>query len=1338
MGNQLTGVAPSQILPVEQYLTDIPSLAFEANLGSTRFFKVAKARNKEGLVVVKVFVIHDPSLPLRHYKDQLDNILNELQGANNCLPFERATQSDRAALLFRQYVKDSLYDRISTRPFLNATEKRWIAFQLLCALNQCHMLNVCHGDIKSENVMVTSWNWILLTDFASFKPTYLPEDNPADFSYFFDTSRRRTCYIAPERFVESPWRTADLNRDSTNIDLTANEVKTGDLMPSMDIFSAGCVITELFTEGTSPFDLSQLLAYRAGEYTPNKLAQTIEDVNIRELVIHMMQRDPAVRWTAERYLVDQRGKAFPEYFYTFLRLYCQRFASTPILYADERVNRIKRDLDLIFEHLKVEDGEGNASLVIVISLLTSSIRELRYSDTKLTALQLMMSLSRHVTADIVLDRLVPYMLLLVGDEFPRVRCEAIRTLTQCLSRIRNVPKSDANIFPEYILPYMATLTLDPVTLARGAFAESIAVLADNALRFLEMVQVQTSSPGVEGGDPGHASYDAELRELTEIVQQKVATLLSDPDNLVKQTLMTNGITRLCVFFGQQKANDILLSHMITFLNDKRDWLLRGAFFDSIVGVATCVGWQSSVILKPLLQQGLTDSEEFVIVKTLKAVGALVELGLLLRGTVHELLRDVAPFLVHPNVWIKHGAVGFFAKVARKMLIPDIHCHLLPQLLPFLKEPIVQFDDELILLSSLLDPLPRQLFDNIAKFGQLEALLDHLQKRHQARGFVRHSQQPTYPEPDDQIAPMLRKLVSQGLTVEQEQKAVALANFIVKQQRQRTVTLDQSSEDVGADRPGTVNLARLNRQNICQQINMSTYDASSNRTETIRAARKPPGFTVNSPIQGMNPDWQQMFGAPAERSSQPPGRYGYEKPDATLEQSISASMASSSSTIIVSKSGATERSHDGGQKRSRANCRTSFIELQKKKYHQYVSDKAMTDQLDSSVYEVRSMPPAWKPQGLLVAHLHEHRGAVNRIRVSHDQRYFATCSNDGTVKMWDCRRLEGKSITNRSCYTYGRQGGQIKTLCFCDSSQSLASASDSGAIHVFRTEPNASRISVTQTRNLDVDADGLVVDMTAFDSGSQNVIAYTTVNGLIVGWDIRAQRVAWRLQNSPRLGLVTSFDVHHELSWLVLGTSDGAHICWDMRFQLPVNTVHHPNRSHVRRCLVNQSTASSIVSSVQGNNEIDFWDVETNTRQRALWASKSPVLSTTQSSPHCINGIQLGYAHGRAAFVIAAGNDMRIRFWDLVTPGDSQIVVPGADDTPDPVVYESRLIDGTEVIFEGHTRERAAAPPNPEDAHNGLKPPPVGHLDIITDVSLCHLSQYFIVTASRDGMVKAWK
>ena len=74
----------------------------------------------------------------------------------------------------------------------------------------------------------------------------------------------------------------------------------------------------------------------------------------------------------------------------------------------------------------------------------------------------------------------------------------------------------------------------------------------------------------------------------------------------------------------------------------------------------------------------------------------------------------------------------------------------------------------------------------------------------------------------------------------------------------------------------------------------------------------------------------------------------------------------------------------------------------------------------------------------------------RVRVSDDQTYFATCSNDGTVKMWECSRLDGRSATNRSRYTYSKQGGQIKTITFCDSAQCIAAASDSGAIHVFRS------------------------------------------------------------------------------------------------------------------------------------------------------------------------------------------------------------------------------------------------------------------------------------------------
>ena len=47
------------------------------------------------------------------------------------------------------------------------------------------------------------------------------------------------------------------------------------------LFSFRCVIAELFTEGNAPFDLSQLLAYCSGAYSPDAVLEQIEDEDIK-------------------------------------------------------------------------------------------------------------------------------------------------------------------------------------------------------------------------------------------------------------------------------------------------------------------------------------------------------------------------------------------------------------------------------------------------------------------------------------------------------------------------------------------------------------------------------------------------------------------------------------------------------------------------------------------------------------------------------------------------------------------------------------------------------------------------------------------------------------------------------------------------------------------------------------------------------------------------------------------------------------------------------------------------------------------------------------------------
>ena len=69
-------------------------------------------------------------------------------------------------------------------------------------------------------------------------------------------------------------------------------------------------------------------------------------------------------------------------------------------------------------------------------------------------------------------------------------------------------------------------------------------------------------------------------------------------------------------------------------------------------------------------------------------------------------------------------------------------------------------------------------------------------------------------------------------------------------------------------------------------------------------------------------------------------------------------------------------------------------------------------------------------------------------------------------------------------------------------------------------------------------------------------------------------------------------------------------------------------------------------------------------------------------------------------------------------------------------YRCRLIDGTEVIQETYSKSRAA---NNEDVpRRGPESPAEGHHDIISDVSLCQTSQCFLISCSRDGVVKVWK
>ncbi|KAL5390720.1 hypothetical protein DPSP01_001791 [Paraphaeosphaeria sporulosa] len=827
---------------------DVPELAdlrYEKSLGAARFMKSVRARHKDGLVVARVVMKPYAQFNLDRYVRRLVEERNVLAQVPNALGYHQNLETAVGGYLVRQYIHSSLYDRLSTRPFLEEIEKKWLSFQLLCAVRDCHARAIYHGDIKTENILVTSWNWLYLTDFsASYKPPYLPEDNPADFSFYFDMSGRRTCYLAPERFLGPG----------------AQPEGEGTVTWAMDIFSVGCVIAELFLE--SPiFNLSQLYKYRTGEYDPVHVhLSKIKDKHVRELITHMIQMDPNSRMSAEDYLEHWQGKVFPHYFYGFLQQYMHSITDPssgrkPVTTAnehlgepDDRIEQIYSDFDKISHLLSSSQGNApekpqhsppkpNARLfplcidipnyqhqtsptpslavddgnLIFLTIVVSSLRGTARASARLRGLELLLAFAERLTDEAKLDRVVPYVAQLLTDKFVQVKIAALRTMTQILDMVRVVSPVNAYVFPEYVLPRLerylpdSSTTIDP--LVRMHYAWCIGTLATTAARYLDVIQALRAEGTLPAAVPEaeeeltssvhRNQFDLDRQNLLEAFEKHTKSLLIDSNSSVRRAMLRS-VGELCVFFGSPRANDVVLSHLNTYLNDP-DWMLKCAFFEAIVGVAVFVGSASlEGYILPLMVQALTDPEEFVVEKVIRALSAIAEQGLFQRSKAWELIDIVARLTMHPNIWIREAAAQFIAAVAKCLSVADKHSILINLIRPYLKIIPSEFT-ELRLLDSLKRPLPRLIMDMASNwvtqaqkgvfwapakqqqtfsFGSSEDALPTISGR-ELDLKVLHRMQKT-----DEDEQWIRKLRNAGLTLDDDFKLVALREFIWRVTRRR--------------------------------------------------------------------------------------------------------------------------------------------------------------------------------------------------------------------------------------------------------------------------------------------------------------------------------------------------------------------------------------------------------------------------------------------------------------------------------------------------------------------------------------------------------------------------
>ena len=62
-------------------------------------------------------------------------------------------------------------------------------------------LKIYHGNVRTSNFLLTSYDYLILTDFANYKPPYILEDTEqglAEFRLFYPSSEEK-CTLSPEK-----------------------------------------------------------------------------------------------------------------------------------------------------------------------------------------------------------------------------------------------------------------------------------------------------------------------------------------------------------------------------------------------------------------------------------------------------------------------------------------------------------------------------------------------------------------------------------------------------------------------------------------------------------------------------------------------------------------------------------------------------------------------------------------------------------------------------------------------------------------------------------------------------------------------------------------------------------------------------------------------------------------------------------------------------------------------------------------------------------------------------------------------------------------------------------
>lgn len=1200
---------------------------------------------------------------------------------------------------------------------------------------------------------------------------------------------------------------------------------------------------------------------------------------------------------------------------------------------------------------------ANDAVVLVLSMLCASIRNVRMPRTRLTALWLLVRFARFTTDEVRLERVLPYILKLLTESQQHDAVERACTIKALTELLQMVDGNDGSVFsgekiynqetlhrlfPEFILPAMSGFPMASEPIERLAFAECLPHLAETARRFLEvshaakMIQCarappprpsnirisrsRSSSAGSpliqkyervlsipsvdeEHDSPPIFSFHAALCELQDSFKTLINPMVGRHmaySSMIKQALLQNAV-KLCIFFDGAKNSSYLLPWLFSFLNDS-DWTLRASLFEHIGGVLCFSHFQqhSGSTLEGIMSQMLCDQEEIVVSRVLECILTLISLEnpLFSNQSQLELAKGVAPLLVHPLELLRRRARAVIVGISKHFGVADTHVLLLPELSPFVQTENtfgqVEITDE-VLEAAALEPLSRSAFN------------DALQK------LLRPQTRPMYRWKEDNETPDESRTVSVAGVAHEAHGTTNVPDANPREEAEDSMQKFLLEKKLQWLRPFFRQVSQSIRTHSANKPRQTAEQENYSRA-LVKALD---GHSLHVPAQSSLPASLPLVSTPASASlheadsghpfdSQPEALSPYTQLQRQQQQFQKWDEAQMWH-LLHSEYGIR---WDNKKKPRTTNADSGQIRVEDEHSHvpptaagprksvscvippdQSVRDAAALRRLLQSL-AVPPLPPElgrlwrrksniggddasggadangsgynlagkdtnasgfrddelfspnlskWRPSGALIHHLTEHSQAVSQLVVAQDESFFASGSDDGSVKIWPTNGMIDQVLLSSQATFIPPCRGRITSLCTCQNSRALVVGTSKGNLYIVRVETQqilerkraAAQVTFPFSNGAAKGSknDRWLTSQVAFLSGrdrmqsfcvgdysddavlcaehcnteSQSLILYAGQHSGVNSWDLRCRRAPWRLPTPPEIGCVSciarppinsnSASCATATAWVSAATNRGFLALWDLRYSLMAKLWRHPSRLPVHDLVVaphldptSQSSSRGsgghcpVVLAACGENEVAAWNLE-NGRSRGSWrveknrvgermrsrsrrvgsedggsSLQKRLLPITPPTPPESNIIVSGDAMtdlmtkrppgirsilcppfananggASASYLISGGDDRQIRYWSL-KPDKVSYTIAGLKCGQRLPSYSSWSKSGICICNEYDFSNKGSAP----EETRGLRSPPIYHMDSVLSVAVVQQPIQFLLSGSRDGVIKIWR